>query len=120
MVDIWQVSHSFSDEEVATLETLLNADERERCTAFRFPRERRRYALLRGALRSILSRYLTTHASQLAFAYRPSGKPLLAYPRAARRLQFNLSHCEDLTLIAVGLKSALGVDVEKVRKFLDL
>lgn len=60
-------------------------------------------------LRLILSRYLQQEASQLDFCYNPQGKPAL---KEAQKLEFNLSHSEDLAVLAVGRDYPLGVDVE--------
>ena len=40
---------------------------------------------------------------------------ITADPPAGRHVHFNLSHCEDVTLIAVSSTRQLGIDVEKVR-----
>jgi 4'-phosphopantetheinyl transferase len=88
----------------------LSADELERCDRFKFPHLRRRYAIGRAALRTVLGAALGREPGSLRFAYGPQGKPALAEPRAA--LSFNVSHSEDLALIAVGACEDLGVDLE--------
>ena len=105
-VDIWQI-----DLDQSAAEDSLSADERQRAERLRLPLVRRRFVAARVALRRVLSGYTGLEPGALRFDYGPTGKPSLAgfdWP------QFNLSHCDDLALLAI---SALpvGVDVERVR-----
>ncbi len=61
----------------------------------------------------ILGDYLGVAPDLLRFDYGPHGKPALAPNFYA--LSFNVSHSDDLALIAVREAGALGVDVERVR-----
>lgn len=75
-VHVWRVS---LDETHATkLQSLLDEDERQRAARFRFNEHRNRFVIARGALRSILSRYLETEPTALKFSYGDYGKPALA------------------------------------------
>lgn len=76
-------------------------------------RDRHRYVRARGALRTILGTYLNAAPTDLRFDYGPHGKPGLSSSFAP--LSFNVSHSEDLALIAVRRGGPLGVDVECVR-----
>jgi 4'-phosphopantetheinyl transferase len=69
----------------------------------------------RGALRTILGRYLGIGARHVRFAYGPHGKPTLTSLSATSFPHFNLSHADDVALIAVSLNRPLGVDIERVR-----
>lgn len=93
-------------------EVLLSADERARAERLRFALYRRRFRAARWILRRILSRYLGAEPDALVFQYGPLGKPDLA----GRPLRFNLSHTEDLALVAVTASAAVGVDVERIRR----
>ena len=115
-MDVWQVSLDRPPEEVAFLRDLLSPEERQRAEAFHFDKDRRRYAVARGALRAILADCLRTTPQALRFEQGQNGKPYLAGGPG-----FNLSHCEDLALIAVAADSrAVGVDVERVRPLQEL
>ena len=94
----------------------MDPNEKNRHFGFKFPQDRRRYAVSRGALRQILARYLGIHPSGVNFGYGPSGKPFLAGSSKENELKFNLSHCDDLVVIAVSCGRDVGVDVEKVRE----
>jgi 4'-phosphopantetheinyl transferase len=91
------------------MSSLLAADERDRALRYHFERHRERFIIGRGLLRTILGRCLGVNPAEIRFTYNPNGKPLLP------ELEFNLSHCEDLALIAVSRGSRVGVDLERVR-----
>jgi 4'-phosphopantetheinyl transferase len=111
-VDIWRVQLLQPAERLAEARTLLSSDELERAERFRFHTHRVRYIFARAALRSLLGKYLETLPSDLVFTYTSFGKPFL--PRASE-LTFNVSHSEDLALVAIGGPKRLGVDLERIR-----
>jgi 4'-phosphopantetheinyl transferase len=101
---------------------LLSADEQARADRFVRPRDRRRFARCRAALRDILGQLLAIQAASVRFRATGHGKPELDWQTMGTSvradfppLQFNVSHSAGLALIAVGSAGALGVDVEKVR-----
>jgi 4'-phosphopantetheinyl transferase len=93
---------------------VLSAEERARAARFHFERDRVRYTASRVVLRSILGRYLETDPAALIFERGPHGKPALAGP--VTTLRFNLSHSEDLLLLAVAHAREVGVDLEAMRE----
>lgn len=104
---------------VAVLERLLSSDERERAARFHQERDRRRYVVGRGQLRTILGRVLTEDAGELALRAGPHGKPALHGPEEHARLRFNLSRSHELGVLAIQWNEEVGVDVEHVRPFPD-
>ncbi len=64
------------------------------------------------AWRRVLAQYAGVPLSGLALAADAYGKPRLAVPSS---LGFNLSHCGDIVLLAIGRGIELGVDVEALR-----
>jgi 4'-phosphopantetheinyl transferase len=90
----------------------LPADERWRAGEIVVPAVRRRFVRARSALRRILGRRLGVAPHALAFAYGPSGKPLLAEHPG---LHFNLSHSADFAVLALSTDGEVGVDVESTR-----
>ena len=101
-------------EVVASLEALLSADERERARKFYFERDRRRFVVCRGILRTLLGSYLGRAPQEIAFHYGPNGKP-----RLEDSIFFNLAHSEDLALLAFTRAGEVGVDVERIREMSD-
>lgn len=106
-VHVWAVTGDL-DWEVAH-ETLI-ASEWLRADRFRFDADRERYLSARVALRQILGTYLDCHPALLDFATGAHGKPLLSPDLSG--LRFNLSHSEDLILIACARGREVGIDVE--------
>lgn len=89
----------------------------------RIVRERNRvlWARSRGVLRVLLGRYLDRDPRELRFAAGLHGKPALRdgcnrTMLSTEGLRFNLSHSDELMLVAVTTGREVGVDVEVARK----
>jgi len=93
---------------VAALHTVLASDEAARAQRFRFDRDRNRYIVGRGLLRTLLGRYAGREPAELRFDYGAFDKPAL---RGAGP-QFNVSHSGALALFAFSADTEVGVDVE--------
>jgi 4'-phosphopantetheinyl transferase len=66
----------------------------------------------------ILGQFLDLPAEHILFRAGVGGKPELAGPgdlQSKTRLRFNVTHSDELALIAVTLAHELGVDVERLR-----
>jgi len=90
----------------------LPEDERKRAAAILRPQPRRRWVASRWFLRGVLARYLGGTPAEIQLDAGEHGKPRLA--EATGGLAFNLSHSEDLALVAVAAGREVGVDVERV------
>lgn len=110
-VDIWQIDLGAQPDEIQHYRRFLAQDEVERADRFYFEKQRRRFALSRAAMRQILGCYINADPHDVVFSYGPRGKPALA-GMEKRPIQFNLSHSEDIALLAVARDLALGVDIE--------
>jgi 4'-phosphopantetheinyl transferase len=113
LIRVWRVHLHRVPASFDRLEQLLSRDEMDRARRFHFERDRRRFTLARGALRTILGGYLRIDPKSIVFGYGPQGKPFLA--PAGSSIRFNVAHSEELALIAVSRERELGVDVEFVR-----
>ena len=105
-IDIWQYPLHTEFPEAASL---LTHDEIARAKRYYFPRHQRRFTIARAMLRLILARYCDRFAHQLIFDQGDQGKPFLT---DALELQFNLSHSEDMALLAIGSEFPVGIDLE--------
>jgi len=92
------------------LRQVLNTEENVRADRFHFDRDRMRFIAARAQLRMILARYLARDPEMITFSYGPRGKPHIA-----ESVGFNLSHSDDLAVVAVALERNVGVDVEAIR-----
>src|SRR6187401_2616619 len=95
------------------MHTAVSPDEWIRAARFHFAIDRERYVATRAAVRTILGSYLDEDPADLCFEAGPKGKPALS--RLSTFLRFNLSHSDDLLLLAVTFGREVGVDVEAMR-----
>jgi 4'-phosphopantetheinyl transferase len=91
----------------------LDAAEQARAARLVHEVHRRRYLAAHAALRVLLGDATGEAPDQLQFGDDAHGKPQLRHPAG---WQFNLSHSEDLALIAIHAGATpIGVDVEVIR-----
>lgn len=105
-IDIWQYP---LDIEFQGAVALLNQEELTRAQRYYFERHQRRFTVARAVMRLILARYSGFSAQDLTFSQNQYGKPALVNMPI---LQFNLSHSQDLALLAIGSTHPLGIDLE--------
>jgi 4'-phosphopantetheinyl transferase len=115
-VHVWRIALDPPPSLAGRFEAVLSPDERARADRFRMARDRARFVVGRGWLRTILGRYLGAEPGRLAFRYGPQGKPALEGDDMAR---FNLAHSHDLALLAVAEGRELGIDLEQIRPMAD-
>ncbi|MFD7662367.1 4'-phosphopantetheinyl transferase family protein [Streptomyces sp. NPDC059788] len=109
-VHVWRIPLSAPPHHVSGLAALLDPGERQR-VARALPDDRARFRIAHGATRAILGAYLGRPPQQLCYTHGRWGKPALAgHPE----LCFNLSHSGGLALLAVAVRRAVGIDVERV------
>jgi 4'-phosphopantetheinyl transferase len=97
---------------------IISGDEQARAGRFVRRRDGRRFLLCRAALRMILGQLLGLRPEDIAFQAGPGGKPELvpgATGAVGLALRFNVTHSDDLALIAVCRGREVGVDVERMR-----
>jgi 4'-phosphopantetheinyl transferase len=116
-VHVWRTTLAWPETARHRLAQWLAADERDKMERFRFERDRRRYLVCRGLLRSLLGRYLDLAPQELRFETTAAGKPHLTVGQ--EQLQFNLAHSGEYVLIAIADGRAVGIDVEEVRDDFD-
>ena len=105
-VHVWRATLAWPEAAAHRLEQCLAADERDKMERFRFEKDRRRYLVGRGLLRSLLGRYLDVAPQELRFETTAAGKPHLASGQG--QLQFNLAHSGEYVLIAIADGRAVG------------
>jgi 4'-phosphopantetheinyl transferase len=111
-VHVWRIP--LDDEaRAASYRSLLSDDERMRASRFVRDVHRRRFAVAHGALRIILSGYVGAEPDALDFVAGEHGKPALRHVTGRPEVEFNLSHSDDLALVAVAQARPVGVDLER-------
>jgi 4'-phosphopantetheinyl transferase len=115
-VHVWRIALEPPSTGIEPFLHVLSPDERVRADRFHLARDRGRFIVGRGALRTLLGRYLGTEPARLGFRYGPQGKPALS---EGASLQFNLTHSQGLALLAVAEGREVGIDLEQVRPMAD-
>lgn len=95
---------------------LLDESDLARANAFHFERDRDRFIIVRGILRTLLARQLGLDPKELRFRPGEWGKPHLVDDA----LEFSVSHSKSWALIATHPEARLGIDLEPVRSLPDL
>jgi 4'-phosphopantetheinyl transferase len=114
-VHIWRAALDLPSHCVETLHEKLSIDERRKAESFRFERDRNRFIVSVGILRTILGYYIAVDPRELQFCYGSRGKPRLQGGSGKTGIQFNLSHSEGLALYAFCRDREVGIDVEYIR-----
>jgi 4'-phosphopantetheinyl transferase len=108
-----------SIEDAATSEKLmgwLSVDERDRMQRFHAAHHRHAYLIGHALVRGALARELDCDPAELKFVSNPYGKPSVVLPSSHAKLEFNLSHTEGLSVVAVSRVSRVGCDVESLNR----
>lgn len=114
-IHVWYVSLDQQVSRLQRMESILSVDEKMRAERYHFERDRNRFIMGRGVLRTIISWYLNIEAGKLQFCYGKHGKPALADTFGKGTICFNLSHSEGLALYAFARGRTIGVDIEHIR-----
>lgn len=96
----------------------LNEEELDRARRFRREEDSKRWACYRAALKLTLASLLEVSPLDIEFRLNPSGKPELKTRFSS--LHFNLSHCDDLAVIATSRLCPVGIDIERQHRAQDL
>ena len=97
----------------AVASALLSHGEHRRADRFLYSGPRRRYILLRAALRSLLCDRLSCGNDALSFKREKQGKPYAVVNGTPASIQFNVSDSGVHGLIAVAPAGSVGIDVEE-------
>jgi phosphopantetheinyl transferase len=96
----------------------LSASERARARRLKDELGRRRFVARCAFVRRVLGDLIGAPPAALEFCEGAHGKPQLVFPAGAGphvALDFNLSHAENVLVLAVAFGRAVGVDIEVVR-----
>ena len=116
-VDLWLVPLQQSPARIAEL--IAGCSEAEHARAARMPVDarRREFLIARGVVRTILAAYMDIDALVLPLRTGAHGKPFID---ASGAPAFSVSHSAGLVVVAVTASFAVGVDLERVDRRLDV
>jgi len=112
-IHLWvlDLSEDFSSYIMNTFNASMSLEENEQKDQFAFQTLKRRYLLTRGLVRSVFSSYMPEYSPQeWQFEKTAYGRPYCEMLKP--KLTFNISHNDNLVLLAVGRDGRLGIDVE--------
>ena len=119
-IHVWCASLDQPVSRFQMLSQTLSPDERMRAERFHFEQDRKRFIIVHGILRMILSSYLSVEPSRLKFCYRKKGKPALADTFGKETICFNLSHSEGIALYVFTQGREIGVDIEHIHDIFEM
>ncbi|HEX5234119.1 MAG TPA: 4'-phosphopantetheinyl transferase superfamily protein [Silvibacterium sp.] len=108
----WRTSGQTRDSDKTAI---LSPDERARMSRLRFAEDQHRYLVCHANLRVLLAGYCRSAPQEIAFEANEFGKPALREPAGFGTLRFNLSHSENMAILAVTRVGEIGADVEHIR-----
>jgi 4'-phosphopantetheinyl transferase len=114
VIHLWWASLRDFSSRIDGLETQLPGDEQQRARRFRVPVAGQIFVLARTLLRQVMGGTLNIDPASLVFAAGERGKPHLAAPETGHLPHFNLSHSDQVVVLAVA-PMEIGVDVENFR-----
>jgi 4'-phosphopantetheinyl transferase len=115
-IHIWLSYLNLHEARLKHLYPLLDAGEKERSERFKFYKHRKRFIASHGFMRSVLSLYTHTPAELIEFDLKEQGKPELIANSNKTDIHFNLSHSNNLALLAIRKSHEVGIDVEFMEK----
>jgi 4'-phosphopantetheinyl transferase len=114
-IHVWRADLDLPIMDFQKLYQTLSIAERVRAERLHFEKDRRRFIVGRGTLRTILGFYLNVEPGRLQFCYGKNGKPALADAFGNGTIHFNQSYSEGLGLYAFTRDQEIGVDIEYIR-----
>ena len=112
---IVRVRFDLPHERWSTLTDVLSDDERAKAARFRFDEPRRQFIMCRAILKILLANCCRVETNRIQLEYGAHGKPALSLaelPVGTPAMEFSVSHSGRFGLIAVSLKTPIGVDIE--------
>ena len=116
-VYIWQISFDFFYNRLDKIKLILSEQEIKRAEQFYFEKDKNRFIIHRGFLRTILGNYLNIEPYKIKFEYQKLGKPFID---TTPQIFFNSSHSNNIGLFAISKAGDIGVDVEFIRPLTDI
>jgi len=111
-IDIWKISLSCSQPDLAHAHQVLSPDEQHRAGRIGSTPMRNAFIGARASLRFLLGQYLHCSPGSIRFAYEPDGKPVLIHDAG---LCFSATHSNGMAAFSFCLHLRLGIDTERIR-----
>jgi len=113
-IDVWFIDLDDPSLCSEVLFSVLSDAEQQRADALQTTTLSNRWKAARVAMRCIVASQLQLTPERVTFGYEKLGKPFVFRPQSMFR-SFNLSHSDNLALLAIASAGSIGVDIEKHR-----
>jgi len=118
-VHIWLNYLNVHEARIKHLYPLLSSEEKERSERFKFYKHRKAFIASHGFMHTVLAYYIDTEANQIEFSQSEFGKPSLIDAQNKNNIQFNLSHSNNVAILAVSRQHSVGIDIEYAERKVD-
>lgn len=115
-IDIWLCDLKQLSGDINNFYSILSEDERDRADKLKVEDKKQQYIITRGTLRQRLGLLSNIDPKDFVFDYLEHGKPVLFNDVNHADIKFNVSHSNDLALIAIAQKQNIGIDIEKINR----
>lgn len=121
-IHLWVVEDQLVNDQdlLDEYQALLNPEEQKRFERKLFTKHKKQFLISRALLRTVLASYLEQAPEDLVFAKNAYGKPRIASFEKSLPINFNLSHTNGLSVLAVAMEDDIGVDVEYLTRKVDI
>ncbi|MFT5426724.1 MAG: 4'-phosphopantetheinyl transferase [Gammaproteobacteria bacterium] len=113
-IDVWLCDLKKLSKNIDEFYSVLSEDEQERADKLKIEDKRQQYIITRGSLRKYLGLLTEADPAVFKFKYLKHGKPVLEEKPQYADISFNVSHSNDIALVAISQKHNIGIDVEKI------
>ncbi len=118
-IHIWLNYLNVHEARIKHLYPLLTAAEKERSERFKFYKHRKAFIASHGFMHMVLANYLNIEADEIEFEHTQQGKPFLVESQNRENIQFNLSHSNNMAILAVCKQHEVGIDIEYAGRKID-
>ncbi len=118
-IHVWRINFENINCDLTGHSKIISPEEKYRADKFHFEKDKTRFIIRHSILRSVLGRYLLRKPESIQFEYNTHGKPALKGNLYNTGIQFNLSHSNNLALIAIVLNREIGIDIEHINANID-
>lgn len=118
-VHIWLNYLNLHQAKLKHIYPLLSDAEKARSEQFKHYKHRKLFIAAHGFMHSVLGYYLPCDAADIQFKYGDNGKPFLLDEQNPGNIQFNLSHANNLSMLAVCIDRSVGIDIEYMERKTD-
>ncbi len=119
-VHVWRTFLDVDKESRVRFFRSLSESEKERADRMYHEKDRDRFIVSHGVLRSLLGCYLEQDPKSIQFSESANHKPILALRPSQKDLTFNMSHSGAIGLYAIGSGRAVGIDIEQIRNNVEI